>query len=79
MPRELAAATASESAGSTVASSAISTPMLEQTQAKKAEMVASAPADNSWSNMLGLWAWKQDTNKGGAPVAKSVEEVKGRP
>jgi hypothetical protein len=50
-----------------------------QLQAQKEETVASAPADNSWSNMLGLWAWKKDTKTEIATTASSAESPKGKP
>jgi CCR4-NOT transcriptional regulation complex NOT5 subunit len=78
--RELAAAAAASSTANPtpIAASTVTSPTSEQLQAKKEEAVASAPADNSWSNTFGLWAWKKEV-KEPAPVAKSVEEVKGKP
>ncbi|KAI2484111.1 hypothetical protein Ptr902_03051 [Pyrenophora tritici-repentis] len=78
--RELAAASASNAAGSSPAAtnaSAAATP--EQLQAHKARAVASAPADNSWSNILGLWAWKQDPKAQAVPVSNKNEDAKGKP
>jgi hypothetical protein len=75
--RELAAA-ASTANPTPIAASTVASPTSEQLQTKKEEAVASAPADNSWSNTFGLWAWKKEV-KNPAPVAKSVEEVKGKP
>ena len=80
--RELAAANASSTPNPVpVASSAVAPPPAEQLQAKKEEAVASAPADNSWSNVLGLWAWKKDNKTEAAPATatSSVEKPKSKP
>jgi hypothetical protein len=76
--RELAAA--SSTANPTpIASIAATSPPSEQLQAKKEEAVASAPADNSWSNVLGLWAWKKDEKTRTTTATTSVDNPKSNP
>ena len=70
--RELAAASASNPVPTSATVSAAS----EQIQAQRAQAVASAPADNSWSNMLGLWAWKKDPQAQTVPVPNKKEDRK---
>ncbi|KAI4657862.1 uncharacterized protein J4E78_006251 [Alternaria triticimaculans] len=80
--RELAAANASSTPNPIpVASSAVASPPSAQLQAQKEEAVASAPADNSWANVLGLWAWKKDNKTEAAPATatSSVEKPKSKP
>jgi Tfp pilus assembly protein PilX len=78
--RELAAAAAASTANHTpAASNSIASPPSTQLQATKEEAVASAPADNSWSNKLGLWAWKKDNKLESATATSSVEHSKGKP
>lgn len=78
--RELAAATASRTVNPTpIASGAVTPPPSEPLQANKGEAVTSAPADNSWSNMLGLWAWKKDNLVETATTTRSAEDSKGKP
>ncbi|KAL1792562.1 hypothetical protein ACET3X_009069 [Alternaria dauci] len=78
--RELAAAASPGTATTTPAtSSGTASPPSAQLQAQKEDAVASAPADNSWSNMLGLWAWKKDNKTNSAPATSSVENSKGKP
>ena len=68
--RELAAAAASSGVNSS--------PAQPQLQAKE-KTIASQPPDNSWSNMLGLWAWKKEANKEVVPAKENIEEAKGKP
>ncbi|CAA9959961.1 hypothetical protein P3342_005347 [Pyrenophora teres f. teres] len=78
--RELAAASASNAAESShVATNATIAATPEQLQAQKSQVVASAPADNSWSNIFGLWAWKKDPQAQSVPVSNKNEDIKGKP
>ncbi|EUC42502.1 hypothetical protein COCMIDRAFT_103333 [Bipolaris oryzae ATCC 44560] len=43
------------------------------------ETIASQPPDNSWSNMLGLWAWKKEAKKEIVPAKADIEEANGKP
>ncbi|KAB2103419.1 hypothetical protein AG0111_0g8102 [Alternaria gaisen] len=78
--RELAAAAASTSTA-TPPPPAPGGRASTQLQTKKEDIVTSAPADNSWSNTLGLWAWKKDnkTESATAPATSSAENSKGKP
>ncbi|KAG9185890.1 hypothetical protein G6011_07221 [Alternaria panax] len=76
--RELAAA-ATAASPTPSASSGTASPPSAQLQTRKEEAVAPAPADNSWSNMLGLWAWKKDNKTEGATAPSSVDTPAGKP
>lgn len=52
-------------------------PAQPQLRAKE-ETIASQPPDNSWSNMLGLWAWKKEAKKEVVPVKANIEEANGK-
>lgn len=71
--RELAAAAA--------ASNSVSPAPLpaRQLPVKQEQTATSASPANSWSNMLGLWAWKKDAARETVPLKKSNEEAKGKP
>ncbi|KAL6152802.1 hypothetical protein ACJQWK_11723 [Exserohilum turcicum] len=75
-----AAAAAASSANPTPATTSTAVSATQrQVQAKQEEAIASASPDNSWSNMLGLWAWKRDPKKEALPLKNSNEETKGKP
>ncbi|EMD96071.1 hypothetical protein COCC4DRAFT_29518 [Bipolaris maydis ATCC 48331] len=68
--RELAAAAASGGVNPS--------PAQPQPQAEE-KTIVSQPPDKSWSNMLGLWAWKKEANKEVVPTKEKIEEAKGKP
>ncbi|KAF2847752.1 hypothetical protein T440DRAFT_470804 [Plenodomus tracheiphilus IPT5] len=84
--RELAAATSTPDASAPLAPSAVAPTVPEQSPFKVDEVKASEPSSSSWSSMLGLWAWKKDTNQttmssttATAPPKDSIAESKGKP
>ncbi|USP81158.1 hypothetical protein yc1106_08432 [Curvularia clavata] len=70
--RELAAAAASKGA------SPAPVPV-RQLQARQEEPTTSVSSGNSWSNMLGLWAWKKDPVRETVSLKDSNEDTKGKP
>lgn len=55
---------------SPMASSAIPSPSVEQLRAEKAH-TKETQSSASWSNMLGLWAWKKDATRNSTSAMES--------
>jgi len=83
--REVAATMNPQSAAPPTAPSVASPAIAERSPAKMGEPKAPTSSSFSWSSMLGLWAWRKDTEQTTAstadPPAQSkdgIKEMKGK-